>query len=86
MYMNADIEVKKENAYTLPEEAIVSFEGKNYVFVNKKNKEYIFTEVQLGAKENGFIEIIQPEFLMDKSVVITGAYNLLMKLKNTEEE
>jgi cobalt-zinc-cadmium efflux system membrane fusion protein len=86
MYMNADIEVKSNHVLTLPEEAIVNFEGKEYVFITEKNKEYILTEVKTGSKENGFIEIHNGEKLTQKQIVTKGAYTLLMKLKNKSEE
>lgn len=86
MYMNADIEVKSNHVLTLPEDAIVNFEGKEYVFINDKGKEYSLTEVKTGSKENGFIEILGGEKISQKSVVTKGAYTLLMKLKNKSEE
>lgn len=86
MYMNADIEVKSNHVLTLPEDAIVNFEGKEYVFINDKRKEYNLTEVKTGSKENGFIEILGGEKISQKSVVTKGAYTLLMKLKNKSEE
>lgn len=86
MYMNADIEVKSNHVLTLPEESVVNFEGKEYVFVTEKNKEYILTEVKTGNKENGFIEILNGEKLTQKQIVTKGAYTLLMKLKNKSEE
>ena len=86
MYMNADIEVKSNHVLTLPEDAIVNFEGKEYVFINDKGKEYTLTEVKTGSKENGFIEILGGEKISQKSVVTKGAYTLLMKLKNKSEE
>jgi cobalt-zinc-cadmium efflux system membrane fusion protein len=33
MYMNADIEVKANDVIAVPTDAIVHFEGKDYVFV-----------------------------------------------------
>lgn len=86
MYMNADIEVKSNHVLTLPEEAVVNFEGKEYVFVTEKDKTYILTEVKTDSKENGFIEILNGEKLTKKQIVIKGAYTLLMKLKNKSEE
>jgi cobalt-zinc-cadmium efflux system membrane fusion protein len=86
MYMNADIEVKSNHVLTLPEEAVVNFEGKEYVFVTEKDKAYILMEVKTGSKENGFIEIMNGEKISQKSIVTKGAYTLLMKLKNKSEE
>ncbi len=85
MYMNAEIETKQQQVLAINEEAIVNFEAKNYVFV-KNNEQYVLTEVQLGDKENGFIQVLNPDELKNKELVTKGAYTLLMKLKNKEDE
>jgi cobalt-zinc-cadmium efflux system membrane fusion protein len=84
--MNADIEVKAANALTLPEDAIANFEGKEYVFIQKDQHHYLMQEVQLGTKENSFISISNGEVFSNQKVVLTGAYALLMQLKNKAEE
>jgi cobalt-zinc-cadmium efflux system membrane fusion protein len=42
-------------------------------------------EVLTGEKDAGFIALKNPDKLMGKSIVVKGAYTLLMKLKNKEE-
>lgn len=86
MYMNAEIELKNINAVTVPEEALVRFGNFEYVFVELKKNHFEMIEVKTGAKENGFVEIINSKKLTNQSVVIKGAYSLLMKLKNTDDE
>ncbi|KHJ38224.1 nickel and cobalt resistance protein CnrB [Pedobacter glucosidilyticus] len=86
MYMNAEIEIKNHEAYTLPEDAIVNFEGKDYVFVANNKQAFNIQEVQLGVKENGYIEIKNAASLTGKDIVNKGAYTLLMKMKNKAEE
>jgi cobalt-zinc-cadmium efflux system membrane fusion protein len=86
MYMNAEIETTKGNAMILLEEAIVNFEGKEYVFVQLKEREFILTEVKIGIKQNGLIEIVNGNSIQQKLIVTKGAYTLLMKLKNKSEE
>ena len=70
MYVNAVIETTAGNQVTsLPSEAIVSFDDKDYIFVFEKNKEedgkpfteYRMIEVKKGFSDNGFTEIILPE-------------------------
>jgi membrane fusion protein, heavy metal efflux system len=85
MYMNAEVLINKSNANTLPEEAIVSFEAKDYVFVDLGNNRFLMQEVQTGNEENGFVEIKNIDRIKDKTIVTKGAYALLMKMKNTEE-
>jgi membrane fusion protein, heavy metal efflux system len=85
MYMNAVIEVKSSQLKSLPEDAIVSYEGLDYVFVKSSNNVFEMFAVVLGAKENGYIAIKNHEKLINKTIVKTGAYTLLMTLKNKEE-
>lgn len=86
MYMNAEVEVVTSNAFAINEEAIVSYENKNYVFVEKGKGNFELTEVQTGFTENGFVEITNGDAIAGKPIVSKGAYSLLMSLKNTAEE
>jgi len=85
MYMNAEIETTSALANALPELSIVSFESKDYVFTQTTKQEYEMREVTLGAKENGYLEILNPDKFKNKKIVTNGAYTLLMKMKNKEE-
>ena len=85
MYMNAEIETTAALTNALPELSIVNFESKDYVFIETAKQQYQMTEVTLGAKENGYLEILNPEKLKNKKLVTNGAYTLLMKMKNKEE-
>jgi membrane fusion protein, heavy metal efflux system len=85
MYMNANVEVKTYNTASISEEAVVNFEGQNYVFVVKDKKQFQMVKIETGTKENGFIEVNNNLF-EGKQIVIKGAYTLLMKLKNKSEE
>ena len=86
MYMNAEIELKNNRVYALPDEAIVRFENNQYIFATGQEKNYELMEVKTGDSENGFTEIVEGEKLLDKNVVTKGAYALLMSLKNKVEE
>ena len=85
MYMNADIELQSQQSNALPSDAIISFESKNYIFIDKGNKQYEMTQVNIGNTENGFTEIASATDFANKNIVVKGAYSLLMKMKNTEE-
>lgn len=85
MFMTADIELKANNTTALPEEAIVSFENKQYVFITKGSNQFEMLQVQTGNTENGFTEIIGDN-LTNQTFVTKGAYNLLMTMKNKSEE
>ncbi|MCC2600702.1 efflux RND transporter periplasmic adaptor subunit [Sphingobacterium sp. FBM7-1] len=86
MFMNAEIEVSTHNANVLPEEAIVRFENKHYVFVEKRKQAFEMKEVQTGNAENNLIEIINAEQFGNENIVVKNAYTLLMALKNESEE
>lgn len=86
MYMNAEIEVKSHKTYVLTEDAIVNFEGKNYVFIVQSPSEFRMTEVELGVQERNMVEILNGEALKDAQVVMQNAYTLLMVAKNKSEE
>lgn len=86
MYLNAEIAVRNHQAYVVPEEAVVNFEGKNFVFVAGAPNEYQLVAIETGVKEGGFIEIVNKDAIADRDIVTTGAYAVLMELKNTSEE
>ena len=86
MFMTADIEVKSNNAKVLPDDAIVRFENKQYVFIVKGKNQFEMMEVKTGNSENGFTEIIIDDKLASETFVLKGSYNLLMKIKNTADE
>ncbi len=86
MYMNADINVKSNDALTLPKDAVVNFEGKEYIFVVVNKNQFQLTEVKIGNSENGLVEILNNESLTKSTIVTKGAYTLLMKLKNKADE
>jgi cobalt-zinc-cadmium efflux system membrane fusion protein len=86
-YMNAEIEVKNNQAFALPTDAIVRFESKEFVYRVKGNNQFEMTEVTTGESENGFTEIIIPanSDLATAEFVTKGAYSLLMMMKNKAE-
>ena len=86
MYMNAEIEITNNHAFAIPEEAVISFEEKNYVFVSVNKNTFEMKEVQIGNHKDGFIEILNNNNFVQKKIVTKGAYNLLMTLKNKSEE
>jgi cobalt-zinc-cadmium efflux system membrane fusion protein len=86
LYMNAEIEVSSHTNNSLPEEALVNFEGKDYVFIETGKQQFEMTAVQKGNTENGYVEVLNIDTLKQKDFVIKGAYTLLMKMKNNAEE
>ncbi|MBN8693107.1 MAG: efflux RND transporter periplasmic adaptor subunit [Bacteroidia bacterium] len=88
MYLKAYVEAGTQRLSALPNEAIVNFEGKDYVFVAEKEANHFkMFEVTKGISELGYTEIVTKEGLNNESlIVINGAYDILAKIKNSEEE
>lgn len=88
MFMNAEINVQSNDALTVPEEAVVRWQNKNYVFTDAGNNNFELTEVQTGVSDKGDIEIITPnrDEWSNKKIIIRNAYAVLMKMKNSAEE
>ncbi len=85
-YMNAEIAVSTSFEDAVPEESVVNFEGKNYLFVKESKLAYRLVPVEIGLEENGYVQVKNAAELIGKNIVIKNAYTLLMKLKNTEGE
>ncbi|MBI3235719.1 MAG: efflux RND transporter periplasmic adaptor subunit [Bacteroidetes bacterium] len=88
MYMNAEVEVATNTAFVIPNDGLVRFEGKQYVYIETENKKYMMQEVTTQNNENGFTQIIFADStdIKNKTFVLKGAYTLLMKMKNAAEE
>jgi cobalt-zinc-cadmium efflux system membrane fusion protein len=102
MYLKAIIETGGDSVNALPNEAIVDYQGKKYIFVPIENmhekkptnkthvsggQQFNMIEVRTGKSESGFTELVLPEdSTMDRRVVIKGAYSILSKIMNSEEE
>ncbi|TFF40688.1 efflux RND transporter periplasmic adaptor subunit [Mucilaginibacter psychrotolerans] len=86
-YMNAEIQVKNSRAFAIPNEAIVQFEGKQYIYKVTGPRQFEMTPVNTGESENGFTEILSPTKDMTSNAVFVtkGAYSLLMMMKNKAE-
>ena len=86
MYMNAIAKLNSKNSNVLTASSIVRFEGKDYVFVKEAKGKYSMQQVELGTKQNDFVAIVNANNFMGKTIVNNGAYALLMKIKNVEED
>ncbi len=85
MYMNAELESDSKMALALPESAVVSHEGVEFVFVEKSNKHFEMLAVKTLSRSNGKVEIEENAQLIGAKIVVNGAYDLLMMAKNTAE-
>lgn len=91
MFIDAEIETKNNKATVLPNEAIITKEGKSYIFVlkSKNEKGYTFEmfEVRKLMSDSIFTSIILPSNIdiLTSDIVIKGAFDISAKLLNTEE-
>lgn len=88
MYMNAEVEIMMKNVASINEDAIVSHEGKDYIFLSKSKTEFELVEIKKGNSENNFTEVnaLDGRDLKYSKIVVKGAYSLLMQMKNKSEE
>jgi len=88
MYMNAEVEIATSSAFVIDNDGLVRFEGKQYVFTETGKNTYAMLEVTTGNSENGATQITPTDTssIAGKRFVTKGAYTLLMKMKNKEEE
>ncbi|MEO7988616.1 MAG: efflux RND transporter periplasmic adaptor subunit [Chryseolinea sp.] len=94
MYLKAMVETGGAQVAALPDEAVIDYQGKKYIFVTTEEPKhqgghhFAMIEIQAGTSEIGYTEVIPlQDFDLIKSHVVTkGAYALLSKMKNAEEE
>ncbi len=87
LYFKALIETDPQQVTTLPNEAVVDFDNKQYVFVEKKSGdlEYEMVEISRLMSEEEFTEVALPLQIGGRKIVLKGTYAMLSILKNTEE-
>ncbi|HQQ93749.1 MAG TPA: efflux RND transporter periplasmic adaptor subunit [Bacteroidia bacterium] len=87
MYMNAEIGIHSNRVLCVPDKSVLGYKGKDYVFVERGDREFELLEVKKGISESGYTEIKNlDEDLEQLKVVKDGAYQLLMQLKNQTDE
>jgi len=97
MYLKAVIETGNQQVTALPEQAIVTNAGKYFIYVSadqdgkaSKDSTHQFNtiEIQKGVSENGYTEVMLPEGfdIANSQVVTKGAFSILAKMNNKEEE
>lgn len=84
MFLNADIQLTNALQTAVPDDAIVRWQNKHYVFVAAPNNVFAMTPVELGTAQNGYTAVTG--LPADKRIVTHNAYAVLMQLKNSGEE
>lgn len=87
LYFKAVIETDSKQVTSLPTEAIINFDNKVFVFVEKDSATHQFEMIEItkGKSEEGYTEVMIPSSIPSNKIVLKGAYLLLSILKNTEE-
>ncbi|MFX1704853.1 efflux RND transporter periplasmic adaptor subunit [Chitinophaga sp. CC14] len=87
MFLNAVFELDNKPAAIVPEDALVRYNGKEYVFTTADENSFHLVRVTAGDRENGKVALLpdSTDWLKTR-IVVQGAYALLGKLKNRMEE
>jgi cobalt-zinc-cadmium efflux system membrane fusion protein len=91
MYLKAFIETGTNVVKALPNQAIINYEGTDYIFIESKTTKkgihkFEMIEVEKGISESGYTEItLNKKVTNTSSIAIKGAFNLMSEIKNGEE-
>ncbi|MBO9633982.1 MAG: efflux RND transporter periplasmic adaptor subunit [Chitinophagaceae bacterium] len=83
-FVTAEIKMENHAGLTVPDEAIVTWQNKQYMFTQEGARSFKMIPVQTGASTNG-LTIVQADIPANKKVVTANAYILLTMLKNMAE-
>ncbi|SJZ47566.1 efflux RND transporter periplasmic adaptor subunit [Sediminibacterium ginsengisoli] len=88
MFLTGTFRLEAKPTIAVPEETVLRYEGKEYVFLVKDTHHFMMQQVETGSRQNGYVELKdQPGIDWLKQKLVTGnGYSLLGKLKNTSEE
>lgn len=86
LFVRATIETGRSRAPALPNAALVRFAGQQYAFAVEAPGRYRLVPTTTGRSEDGYTEVRLPASVAASTFVTNGAYSLLGKLKNAEEE
>lgn len=81
MFVEAQIHINEVNAMAVPNEAIIETDNTYYILILKEQTpngfEFNKIQVQIGKKTEDFTEILNPENLASKQIIIKGTTMLL---------
>lgn len=86
LFINAEVEFENEKALTVPEEAVVRWQGKFFVFSSVDNNKYQMIPVEPGIIYEGERQIKSSALHSSSKIVLKNAYTLLMTFMNGGEE
>lgn len=86
LFMNAEAEFENEKAITVPEDAVVRWQGKFFVFASVGNNSYKMIAVEPGTTSEGYRQIKSSVINGSSKIVTKNAYTLLMTFMNGGDE
>ncbi|MEO5979878.1 MAG: efflux RND transporter periplasmic adaptor subunit [Chryseolinea sp.] len=88
MYITATINIGARNTTVLPSKAILSFSGKEYIFLQgPESNTFKMVEIKTGNTNDDYTEVVSSEGVAASSkIIFEGAFELLGLLRNGEEE
>lgn len=82
LFINAETEFENEKAITVPEDAVVRWQGKFFVFALSGNNQYKMVAIEPGTTTDGFRQIKSSVIDKSSKIVTKNAYTLLMTFMN----
>lgn len=87
MFLNARIHLRETMVSAVPEQALVRYGGKEYVFAETAAGTYAMIPVRTGSKDDGLVELTEGVLeVAGRKIVTVNAYSLLGAMKNKVEE
>lgn len=87
MFLSGEFMENASKQIAIPEEALVHYAGKDYVFIAKTDSSFELTPVEAGVKQNGLVGVRSAgKDWLDKKIVTKNAFMLLGMLKNKGED
>jgi cobalt-zinc-cadmium efflux system membrane fusion protein len=85
LFINAEAEFENEKALTVPEDAVVRWQGEFFVFSDTGNNNYKMIAVAPGTTNDGYRQIKSALINSSSKIVTKNAYTLLMTFMNSGE-
>lgn len=86
LFINAEAEFANEKAITVPEDAVVRWQGSFFVFSVQASGSYKMVPVEPGTVSEGYRQIKSSVIDKSSKIVVKNAYTLLMSFMNGREE
>lgn len=83
-FVTAEINMQDHAGLTIPDDAIVNWQNKQYIFVQETDRRFRMVPVSTGSSTNG-ITVVQTDIPAASKIVTANAYTLLTMLKNKAE-